>query len=104
MMQHVLWMKIRRWTNLWWATNIVQDVVPECTVPTEASDIGTLEFVGNLLLIVLILSVIFLLHVAIISGVEATWLARVGQSQCKIGCRTPRVPLPRSPAHPGTAF
>lgn len=44
---------------------------------TGVSDIGALVFVGNLTLVVVILLGVLLLHVAVISGVETYWLAKV---------------------------
>lgn len=43
-----------------------------------SSDLGSLVFVGNIALIVGILLVVLILHVVVISGIEAVWIARVG--------------------------
>ena len=47
--------------------------------PSEASDLGPLVFLGNLLLVGSMLAGVFALHVVIISAVEAFWLTRVSQ-------------------------
>lgn len=71
----------RRWTNLWWSAEIGKDFASgECVLELGASDIGALVFVGNLLLIGSILLGIFLLHVVVVSGIEALWLAKVKAS------------------------
>ena len=49
----------------------------ECAFEIGAGDIGALVFVGNLILVVGILLGVFLLHVAVVSGVEAYWLTKV---------------------------
>lgn len=67
-----------RWINLWWPADIAEGVVSDsCAFDKGVSDIGALVFVGNFALVVIILSSIFLLHVMVISGVEAFWMAKV---------------------------
>ncbi|CAM9210891.1 unnamed protein product [Scytosiphon promiscuus] len=66
-----------RWTNLWWAAEFAKDVGRgECVESAQAGDLGASVFVGNSALIMIALMSIFLLHVAVISGVEASWLAK----------------------------
>lgn len=43
----------------------------------DVNGLGALVFIGNLGLVFGALVVIFLLHVALVSGVEAYWLAKV---------------------------
>lgn len=66
----------------------MEDIASEgCVFETGASDIGALVFVGNLALVAGILFGIFLLHVAVISGMEALWLTKVSQSvSCQSCC------------------
>lgn len=67
-----------RWVNLWWPAEFLDDRVSgECTFFATASDLGAPVFVGNVALVVGVLLGIFLLHIAVISGVEAHWLTRV---------------------------
>lgn len=69
----------KRWVNLWWPADFAEDIASkECAFVGGASDLGALVFVGNLVLVVGILLLIFLIHVAVISGVEAFWLLKVG--------------------------
>lgn len=71
--------RYKRWVNLWWPAEFAEDIASkECAFAGGAGDIGALVFVGNLVLVVGILLLIFLLHVAVISGVEAFWLLKVG--------------------------
>eukprot|EP00903_Cladosiphon_okamuranus_P021834 g20077.t1 len=68
-----------RWLNLWWPVPgpIAEDITSEaCVFETGASDIGALVFVGNLILVVGTLLGVFLMHVAVVSGVEALWLTK----------------------------
>lgn len=68
----------KRWINLWWPAEVAKDIASdECAFEIGAGDIGALVFVGNLILVVGILLGVFLLHVAVVSGVEAYWLAKV---------------------------
>lgn len=49
----------------------------ECAFDAEESELGVSVFVGNLALVVGILLAVFLLHILIVSGVEAFWLTQV---------------------------
>ena len=67
-----------RWVNLWWPVDIPDDTGSgRCAFSTGVGEIGASVFVGNAVLVVGILLGTFLLHVAIVSGVEAYWLAEV---------------------------
>lgn len=69
-----------RWINLWWPAPapVAEDLASEeCAFDAGAGEIGALVFVGNLILVVGTLLGVFLLHVAVISGVEALWLTKV---------------------------
>lgn len=64
--------------NLWWPAQVAEDLVSDgCTFGAGADDIGPLVFIGNLALVVGTLLGILLLHVVVISGVEAHWLCKV---------------------------
>ncbi|CAM9192533.1 unnamed protein product, partial [Hapterophycus canaliculatus] len=65
------------WINLWWPAKVAEDIVSEGYIfETGASDIGALVFVGNLALVAGTLIGIFLLHVVMVSGMEALWLTK----------------------------
>ena len=67
-----------RWVNLWWPAEIGEDIASEeCVFDAGASELGALVFVGNLILVVGILLGVFLLHIVLVSGVEAYWLTKV---------------------------
>lgn len=67
-----------RWINLWWPAKIGEDIgSEECVFDAGASEIGALVFVGNLVLVVGILLGVLVLHIVIVSGVEALWLTKV---------------------------
>lgn len=67
-----------RWVNLWWTADFAEDFGwGGCVLSAGQGDLGASVFVGNLALVVVALVGIFLLHVAVISGVEALWLAKV---------------------------
>lgn len=69
---------IKRWINLWWPAEVAEGIASEgCVFESGASNIGALVFVGNLILVVGVLLGVFLLHVAVVSGVEAYWLTKV---------------------------
>lgn len=64
--------------NLWWSAEFADEISSsKCFFAADAGDIGAMVFVGNLALVVGILVGIFLVHVAVISGVEAYWLTKV---------------------------
>eukprot|EP00903_Cladosiphon_okamuranus_P006435 g6296.t1 len=66
-----------RWINLWWSTKIGEDIgSEECVFEAGASEIGASVFVGNLVLVLGILVGVFVLHILIVSGVEAHWLTK----------------------------
>ncbi|CAM9711290.1 unnamed protein product, partial [Ascophyllum nodosum] len=62
-----------RWVNLWWSADVHSTY---CGFGNDDGALGASVFIGNLALIVGVLLVLFLLHVAIISGVEAYWLSK----------------------------
>lgn len=67
-----------RWVNLWWPMDIPGDTGSGgCVFSAGVGEIGASVFVGNTVLVVGILLGTFLLHVAVVSGVEAYWLAKV---------------------------
>ena len=67
-----------RWINLWWPAEVGNHIAPEeCAYDAEASELGPSVFVGNLVLVVGILLGVFLLHILVVSGVEALWLTKV---------------------------
>ena len=83
---------VPRWVNLWLpettvteftqlsATRRLQktDSVLRCEFAAPGSnDISVLVFIGNLILVAVILLAIFVLHVTLTSGVEAYWLTKV---------------------------
>lgn len=58
--------------------NILDDTGSgECVFSASMGEIGASVFVGNAVLVVGILLATFLVHVAVVSGVEAYWLAKV---------------------------
>ncbi len=68
--------------NLWWPAGFAKDGgSAECEFSAGASDIGASVFVGNSVLVGGILLGVFLLQVAIVSGAEAYWLAKVSSSK-----------------------
>lgn len=60
---------------MWWSLNSARTIGPSCDF--DGTDLGGLIFVGNFVLVMGMLLVIFLLHVAITSGFEAYWLSKV---------------------------
>lgn len=74
-----------RWVNLWWRFEAVGDLDSSCHLDTEA-EMGGAVFAGNLLLVMAILLGIFLLHVVVVSAIEAYWLSKVNRG----GQLTPR--------------
>ena len=81
-----------RWANLWPSPNVVRKFTPlktprrlqeedssdRCQLTAAgSSDIGAVVFIGNLVLFISILLIIFILHVLLASGVEAYWLTKV---------------------------
>lgn len=62
--------------NLWFPADFARDFL-YCTFGDGVGSIGALVFVGNLFLFVGILLGIFLLHMAVVAGVEANWLSEV---------------------------
>lgn len=56
----------------------VEDAVPDsCTIEDAPSKLSVLVFVGNILLVAGVLLAILLVHIAVISGIEAYWLVKV---------------------------
>ena len=83
-----------RWVNLWPPESFAesftptaaseepevgqQDDDPESDVsPGPANEISSFVFMGNFLLFLALLAGIFIVHVAVASGVEAYWIAKV---------------------------
>lgn len=64
-----------RWVNLWWQPDFATNILSSCE-PVTGANIGGPVFVGNIVLVVGILLSLFLLHVVVISGVEAYWLTK----------------------------
>jgi len=52
-------------------------VEPESDASSATGDISSFVFMGNFVLFVAVLAAIFLIHVALASGVEAYWLSKV---------------------------
>lgn len=75
---------IHRWTNLWWSANFAEDIYSECVFEGAKEEINGLVFVGNLVLVVSLLVAIFLVHIAVISGVEAYWLSQARKGRCSL--------------------
>lgn len=64
----------------WRTTRRLQetDSAPRCEFSEAGSgEIGVLVFIGNLVLVAVILLTLFFLHVALASGAEAYWLTKV---------------------------
>lgn len=73
-----LYILCTRWINLWWPAQFADQVTSDsCTLGAGASGLGFPVFVGNVVLVVGILLSIFLLHVMLVSAVEAYWMAKV---------------------------
>lgn len=81
-----------RWVNLWPPEDVVESYTPVtrtirledsddwsvCSlIPAGSSDIGTIVFIGNLVLFAVILLALFFLHILLASGLEAYWLTKV---------------------------
>jgi len=83
-----------RWVNLWPPADFAKSFTPASTsdesdagqqdddterddAPSLTSEISSFVFMGNFLLFLALLVGIFLLHVAVASGVEAYWITKV---------------------------
>ncbi len=96
-----------RWVNLWPPQDFAESFTPgsgeespssdesdadqqDRGIEPEASsatgDLSSFVFMGNFVLFVALLTVIFLIHVALASGVEAYWIAKV-RMLSEIWCR-----------------
>lgn len=75
----------------------------DCVFGAGAGDIGSLVFVGNLILVVGILLGVFLLHVAVVSGVEAYWLTKVRASRLQVFRRWRPYVVPRLVCRTGSS-
>lgn len=53
-----------------------------CNFSASDGNLSPLIFVGNLALVLGILLLVFLLHVTVVSGVEAFWLWKVSRREC----------------------
>lgn len=73
---------IHRWANLWWSAQFAEDIYSECAFDGAKDEINGLVFVGNLVLVISLLVAIFLVHIAVISGVEAYWLSQAREGRC----------------------
>lgn len=62
--------------NLWWPADIAEWITG-CSFEGDPREIDALMFVGNVILVVGILVCIFAVHLVVVSGVEAYWLAKV---------------------------
>lgn len=69
----------RRWINLWIPLDPPGDLEDTCNFSVSEGNLSALIFVGNLALVVGILLGVLLLHVAVVSGVEAYWLWKVSR-------------------------
>lgn len=81
------WVNVRvnRWINLWYSAKFAEGATG-CSFTASADvAIDALVFVGNLALVVGILVAMFMLHVAIVSAVEAYWLSKVSGSDLACG-------------------
>lgn len=65
-----------RWINLWVPLD-PPGLEDTCNFSMTDGDLGPLIFVGNIILVIGILAGILLLHIAVVSGVEAYWLWKV---------------------------
>lgn len=72
-----------RWINLWWEAPFAEDVLDEfgqeeCSFGGGLGEYWSKVFVGNLTLNLVILVSLFVLHMVLISAVEAYWVSKVG--------------------------
>ncbi|CAM9965822.1 unnamed protein product [Ascophyllum nodosum] len=66
-----------RWVNLWWQPEFARNVTEDrCSAGIESSYMGPMVYLGNLLLVGSILTGVLVVHVVVISAVEALWLTR----------------------------
>lgn len=70
--------------NLWLALDVSGDAGGGCDFEAEGAALGARVFLGNLSLVVGILSGIFLVHVFVVSGFEAYWLSEVRLSSRRL--------------------
>lgn len=90
-------MLITRWANLWPPASFAEEFIGTsdegqqrrlqdedddgggggCSWDGSLDGLGSLVFIGNQGLVFGVLVLIFLLHVSLVSGVEAYWLAKV---------------------------
>lgn len=78
-----------RWVNLW--VSMPADLTPTTSDCDEADDDAVLSadvFYGNTALVLGLLVAIFVVHVAVVSMVEAYWLAEVRDSRSDVDIRT----------------
>lgn len=67
-----------RWLHFWIPAEEVEDLVPdECMYPTKASELSALVVIGNFALGIGTILSILMIHVIVVSGVEAYWLTKV---------------------------
>lgn len=64
-------MPVTRWINLWWSADFADDSTDHDSKTTSSA------FVGNLVLVVGIIFGIFVVHITVISAVEALWISKV---------------------------
>lgn len=67
----------QRWTNLWWPASFAHGFAEECSAGDAFGEVDILVWVGNIVLVGGILLFLFIVHVAVISGLEAVWLSTV---------------------------
>lgn len=84
--------RLKRWVNLWPPTSFTEEFIdtsggqPRRLQEVETSSVCAFEgneasialvFIGNLALVLVALLAIFLIHVTLVSGIQAYWLAKV---------------------------
>ncbi|CAM9524910.1 unnamed protein product [Pylaiella littoralis] len=66
-----------RWVHLWLPADAFRGAVPDsCRLEDDPSDLNVLVFLGNVIIVAVILLTILLVHITVISGVEAYWLVK----------------------------
>lgn len=81
-----------RWVNLWWPTEIAEGMDEECLGYDIDYETGV-SFPDNILLLLGILVALFVVHVVVVSAVEAKWVAKV-RVIVRAAPRAPRRPTP----------
>ena len=73
-----------RWLNLWPPPD--DDKPNFCHDEVEVSDLDPRVVVGNIVLILTILAGLLVVHIVIVSAVEAFWLTKVSGMCCPVTC------------------